>query len=82
MHYLRDIHELKQEYKKHPPLNKWAKQVKQIYEEAKAYKGPDPNLPIGLQTQERLERQREFERKLKKVCMPYVKTDTPPVVKN
>jgi len=82
VHYLRDIHELKQEYKKHPPLNKWAKQVKQIYEEAKAYKGPDPNLPIGLQTQERLERQREFERKLKKVCMPYVKTDTPPVVKN
>jgi hypothetical protein len=38
VHYLRDIHELKQAYKKHPPLNKWAKQIKQIYEEAKDYK--------------------------------------------
>ncbi len=77
VHYLRDIHELKQVYKKHPPLNKWAKRIKQIYEEAKAYDGPDPNLPIGLQTQERLKKQREFEQKLKVICMPYVKNDTP-----
>lgn len=77
VHFLRDIHELKENYKKHPPLNKWAKSVRQLYEEAKAYKGPDPNLPIGLQTQERLNKQREFEQELKRVCMPYVKTDTP-----
>jgi transposase len=77
VHYLRDIHKLKEEYKKHPPLNKWAKQVKQIYEEAKAYKGPDSHLPIGLQTQERLEKQRAFEQRLYVVCMPYVKKNTP-----
>ncbi|MDO8700503.1 MAG: IS66 family transposase [Deltaproteobacteria bacterium] len=77
VHFLRDIHELKENYKKHPPLNKWTKQVKQIYEEAKAYKGPDPNLPIGLQTKDRIDRQREFEQRLKGVCLPYVKTDTP-----
>lgn len=77
VHYLRDIHELKKNYKKHPPLNKWAKQVKQIYEEAKAYTGPDPNLPIGIQTEERLKKQREFEERLKAVCMPHVKKDTP-----
>lgn len=77
VHFLRDIHELKQEYKKHPPLNKWAKRVKQLYEEAKAYKGPDPNLPLGLQTQERIDKQIEFEQRLKRVCMPYVKTDAP-----
>jgi len=77
VHFLRDIHELKENYKKHPPLNKWAKKIKQIYEEAKAYKGPDPNLPIGLQTEERLQKQREFEQRLKTVCMPYVKMDTP-----
>lgn len=77
VHYLRDIHELKENNKKHPPLNRWAKAVKQIYEEAKAYSGPDPNLPIGLQTQERLKKQREFEQRLKTVCMPYVKKDTP-----
>lgn len=77
VHYLRDIHHLKEEYKKHPPLNKWAKQIKQIYEEAKAYQGSNPNLPIGLQTEERIQKQREFEQRLKTVCMPYVKTDTP-----
>lgn len=77
VHYLRDIHELKQEYKKHPPLNIWAKRIRQIYEEAKAYRGPDKNLPIGLQIQERIDKQREFEQRLKTVCMPYVKMDTP-----
>ena len=51
--------------------------MKQIYGEAKAYMGPDPNLPIGLQTQERIEKQREFEDRLKRVCMPYVKKNTP-----
>lgn len=77
VHFLRDIHELKEEYKKHPPLNKWAKSVKELYEEGKAYKGPDPNLPIALQTQERIDKQREFEQKLKRICMPYVKRDVP-----
>lgn len=77
VHYLRDIHELRKEHKNHPPLNKWAKQIKQIYEEAKAYSGPDPNLPIGLQAEERLKKQREFEERLKAVCMPYVKKDIP-----
>lgn len=77
VHLLRDIHELKQNYKKHPPLNKWAKRIRQVYEEAKAYKGPDPNLPIGLQTEKRLQKQREFEKQLYAVCMPYVKKDCP-----
>lgn len=77
VHFLRDIHELKENYQKHPPLNIWAKAVQELYEEAKAYQGPDPNLPIGLQTQERIDKQREFEQRLKGVCMPYVKTDAP-----
>lgn len=77
VHFLRDIHELKLEYRKHPPLNIWAKKIKQIYEEAKQYTGPDKNLPIGLQIQKRIEKQREFEQRLKTACMPYVKKDTP-----
>jgi hypothetical protein len=77
VHFLRDIHALKENYKRHPPLNKWAKQVRQIYEEAKAYRGSDPNLSIVLQTEERLRKQREFEQRLKAICMPYVKKDTP-----
>lgn len=77
IHFLRDIHELKENYRKHPPLNKWAKRIKQIYEEAKAYEGPDPNLQIALQTQERIGKQREFEQRLKAICMPYIKKDCP-----
>lgn len=77
VHLLRDIHELKEKHKKHPPLNKWAKQVKQIYEEAKAYSGPDPNLPAGLALQERIGKQHLFEEKLKKISAQYVTRDVP-----
>jgi transposase len=77
VHLLRDIHELKEKHKKHPPLNKWAKKVKQIYEEAKAYTGPDANTPIGLAVLERIDKQHLFESRLKKVCQQYVTQDVP-----
>lgn len=77
VHLLRDIKELKEKHKKHPPLNRWAKQVKQIYAEANAYPGPDPNTPVGLAIQLRINKQKEFEEKLKKICEPYVIGDTP-----
>jgi len=31
IHFLRDIHELKETYKKHPPLNKWAQKIQRLY---------------------------------------------------
>lgn len=77
VHLRRDMHELKEKHTKHPPLNKWAKQVKAIYEEAKAYKGPAPNLPAGLAIQERINKQQFFEERLKKICAPYVAKDMP-----
>lgn len=77
VHLRRDMHELKEKHKRHPPLNIWAKQVKHIYEEAKSYSGPDPTLPIGLQTEQRIQKQQAFEEKLKKVCAPYVTKDVP-----
>lgn len=77
VHLLRDIHKLKEEHKKHPPLNMWVKQVKQIYEEAKAYRGPDPNLPAGTAIQERITKQHFFEEKLKQISQQYVATDVP-----
>lgn len=84
VHLLRDIHKLKEENKKHPPLNKWAKKVnkwakkvKQIYEEAKAYSGPDQNLPAGLAIQERITKQHFFEEKLKHISQQYVTTNVP-----
>lgn len=77
VHLERDIHELKEKHKKHPPLNIWAKQVKQIIVQAKAYKGPAPGLPIGLQTEERMHIQQVFEKRLKKICEPYIKKTCP-----
>lgn len=77
VHLLRDIHKLKEEHKKHPPLNKWAKQVKQIYEEAKAYEGPSPHLPAGAAIQGRIDKQHSFEEKLKQISQHYVTTDAP-----
>jgi transposase len=77
VHLLRDIHELKEKHKKHPPLNKWARKINQIYEEAKQYTGPDPTTQPGLVVQERIAKQRYFEEKLKIVCKQYVTKDVP-----
>lgn len=77
VHYLRDIHELKQEYKKHPPLNKWAKKIQHLYEEAKAYSGPDPTLHPGLAAEERITQQHVFEKRLRAICAPHVQTESP-----
>lgn len=77
VHLLRDIKNLKEEVKKHPPLNKWAKRVKQIYEEARQYSGPNPALPLGLQAQERINKEAYFKEKLKRVCEPYLYRKTP-----
>jgi transposase len=75
VHLLRDIHKLKEEHKKHPPLRIWAKKIKQIYEEAKAYPGPAPDAKVGVAMQERIDKQHAFEEKLKNVCHSYVRKD-------
>lgn len=77
VHFLRDIHELKQMYKKHPPLNIWAKKIQHLHQEATAYKGPNPTLPPGLAAEERITKQQEFEKRLREMCVPYVQTESP-----
>ena len=78
VHFLRDIKKLKKEIgSKHPPLNIWAKRIKQIYTEAKEWSGPNPKLPFGLQAQERIEKEAYFKDKLKKVCKPHTLKETP-----
>lgn len=76
VHLFRDIDELKKKYSKHPPLNKWAKQVSDIYYEAINYH-PPPNLKIGEEAQIRLNKQRECEQKLLKICQSYLTRETP-----
>ena len=78
VHLLGDIKELKEQYQgKHPPLNRWAMAVKRIYEEAKAYPGPDPSLPLGKKIQERITKQQGFEEKLRRLCHPYLTKESP-----
>lgn len=77
VHLLRDIKKLKEEHKKHPPLNLWAKRVKQIYDEAKAYQGPAPILSVLAKEQERIVKQQYFEEKLRIAIKPWVKKDSP-----
>ena len=76
-HLLRDIDDLKKNYPKHPPLNIWSKKVNNIYKEAKDYPGPDPNLPIGLQAEERIKKEAYFKKMLKTICEPYTLKETP-----
>jgi transposase len=77
VHLLGDISDLKDFYPDDKEVDKWAKQVHAIYEEAKAYPGPGDDLPSGVREQERISKQRYFEDKLRIVCTPWVKTDKP-----
>jgi len=77
VHLLRDIKKLKEQTTHHPPLNIWAKRVKQIYDEAKAYRGPDSTLPVRAREQERIFKQQYFEEKLRVVVKPWIKKDSP-----
>ena len=76
-HYLRDIDKLKKEFPRHPPLNNWAKKVKTVYHQAKSWVGPDANLPLGLQAQERIKEEAYFKEKLREICEPYLTKQAP-----
>lgn len=77
VHYQRDIHTLKEQHPKDHRLKRWAQQIHALYEEAKAYTGPDPTLPPGKKEQERITKQLYFEEKLRHLCAPWMETDAP-----
>lgn len=77
VHYLRDIKKLKEEHPKDKQLRTWSKQMQRVYEEAKAYSGPDPTLPVGIQRQERINTQKEFENRLRMLCEPWIQQEVP-----
>src|SRR5216684_6160483 len=76
VHFLRDIHDLKKLHPEHAELWQWAKQVKQIYERAKAAPAPDRQLPTTKQHAQRVALQHAFEQELWQVCAPFVQTQT------
>lgn len=79
VHYLRDVHDLKKEYPDDEELRRWAKAVKDVYEEAVAWaaQGPDPGLSARHQHQARAAQQHAFEERLWALCHPYVQTAAP-----
>lgn len=77
VHYLRDIKKLKEDNPKDRKLKRWAKEIRVLYEEAKSYPGPAPNLGAGLKEQERIEKEAYFKQKLKALCESSLKTITP-----
>ena len=79
VHYLRDVHDLKKAYPDDEELSRWAKAVKDVYEEAVAWAthGPDPGLSPRQHHQTRTAQQHAFEERLWALCQPYVQTEAP-----
>ena len=53
-HLLRDIHRLKEPYPQHQGRAGWAQRVREVYDQAQAYPGPDPGLPATVQRAQRV----------------------------
>lgn len=77
VHYLRDIKKLKELYPKDIRLRRWVKQIHRLYQEAKVWHGPAPTTPQGIQEQLRIQRQQEFEKKLRSICEPWITQEVP-----
>ena len=79
VHYLRDVHDLKEKYPHDEQLLAWARSVKAIYDEAVAWveKNSESNASPRQQNLARVAQQHVFERRLWQVCAPYVNTSTP-----
>ena len=76
-HLLRDIHQLKERYPKHQGLAQWAQQVREVYDQAQACPGPDPELPETVQRAQRVKLQQQCQQRLWSICKPYLGSDAP-----
>lgn len=79
VHFLRDVHDLKEAFPDDEQVRSWSKEVKDVYEQAVAWAahGPDPHEPPRKQQQERATQQHGFEQRLWALCQPYVNTSVP-----
>ncbi|MBI4318803.1 MAG: IS66 family transposase [Chloroflexi bacterium] len=81
VHLLRDIHELKERHRSESPEDKvvqdWAAEVRKVFDRAKAYTGPDEQLPAGLQDAEREKKQQQFQEELWGLCAEHVRKGKP-----
>lgn len=79
VHFLRDVHDLKEKYPLDESLLIWARAVKALYDKAVAWveKNAEINASPRQQHHTRVAQQHAFERQLWHVCAPYVNTSTP-----
>lgn len=79
VHFLRDVHDLKQKFPQHETLPTWAKNVKAVYDEAVAWaaQGPDLSLSPRKCQHVRVAQQHAFEHQLWALCQPFVQQEVP-----
>ncbi len=79
VHFLRDVHDLKEKFPQDEQLLAWARGVKAIYQEAVAWAehGPDTHLTPREQKLARAAQQHAFEEQLWQLCQPFVRTLAP-----
>ena len=79
VHFLRDVHDLKDDFPQDEALWSWAKDVKAVYEQAVAWAEQefDPSLSPRQRDRMRVAQQHVFERRLWKLCQPYAHTTAP-----
>jgi transposase len=76
-HLLRAIHQLKERYPQDRTLAQWAWGVRQVYDRAQAYPGPDPRLPGVVQQAQRIKQQQQYQQQLWSICQPFTGTQAP-----
>ncbi len=74
VHLLRAMHQLKEQYPQEVTVAAWVQGVREVYDRAQAYPGPDPGVPRVVQQSLRVKQQRRYEQELWALCRPYVKT--------
>jgi hypothetical protein len=77
VHFLRDGHDLKEQYPQDAAVQAWFTQVKALYERARVYGGPVPDLPPAKQEAARRQYQHVLEQELWQLCAPYAHTSSP-----
>ena len=77
MRFLREGHELREQYAEDATVREWFTQVKALYERARAYPGPDPGLPPAKQAAARRRQQHTFEQELWQLCAPHAHAASP-----
>jgi hypothetical protein len=77
VHFLRDGHELKEQYADDATVQQWFSEVKALYPRARAYRGPDPSLPPAKQAAARAQQQHAFEQELWPLYAPSAHTASP-----